>query len=252
MEISFESWRNYFLQNKKHFSHITKSGLQELTAHEKKLLTKPIQQFQRGESSEGFHLLLAANMYNAEYGKAVTHFIKEEQKHAAVLACYMRQERIPSIKNHWTDSVFRNLRKYFGVQHTVMVLLSAEIIATVFYRALHNASSSRTLQKICTQIMSDEEMHINFQSFALQHMRANLSKATILLLRLYQIILMTGTSVVVWLCYYEVFKAGGYSLSRYVEAVKEEFVRADKMTNGNVGIEIRTPVVKYMEEEVLI
>ncbi len=51
--MDFEIWENYFLKNKDHFSEIDWQAEDQLTKDEKKKITSSIQQFQKGENSEG-------------------------------------------------------------------------------------------------------------------------------------------------------------------------------------------------------
>ncbi|MEJ7665450.1 MAG: hypothetical protein WKG07_40965 [Hymenobacter sp.] len=99
-------------------------------------------------------------------------FIKEEQTHAAVLGRFMDQQGIPRLRGHWLDAAFRGLRRVLGLEHTLRVLLTAEVVAAVYYRALFSATYSGLLQQLCRRIILDEEMHLNFQCFALRHLSA--------------------------------------------------------------------------------
>ncbi|HLP20986.1 MAG TPA: hypothetical protein VK174_11825, partial [Chitinophagales bacterium] len=81
MHLLFKAWKDYFQRNRIHFTHINFNGVAELSAAEKELVCASIQQFQRGESSEGLHLLKIAKAYDPDYHEAIQIFIKEEQKH---------------------------------------------------------------------------------------------------------------------------------------------------------------------------
>src|SRR6476620_3746422 len=94
-----------------------------------------------GYNSEGKHLYSFAKRFpDPGYLECIRLFIPEEQMHAKVLAKFMKKHDIPQIKNHWTDSVFRWLRKLAGIENTVRVLLVAEIIAKVYYKGLKQAT----------------------------------------------------------------------------------------------------------------
>lgn len=57
------------------------------------------------------------------------------------------------------------------IEVEVIVLLTAETIAMVYYRRLKDATHSPILQTICEQILRDEAQHINFQSSLLYKIR---------------------------------------------------------------------------------
>src|ERR1035438_6784888 len=197
MPTTFKNWRVYFLQNKNHFAHMTFSGSPELSPDEKELMTGSIQQFQRGESSAGLHLVQGARETgDLEYYESIQLFLQEEHRHAASLARYLKQECIPLIESHWLDTIFRKLRRKFEFQNTITVVLTAEIVAAVYYKALKEATGSKTLKSICEQILSDEEMHINFQAFTIRSFQKQNSGLKQFLYRIYHRVLMTGTSLV--------------------------------------------------------
>lgn len=239
MHLLFKAWKDYFQRNRIHFTHINFNGVAELSAAEKELVCASIQQFQRGESSEGLHLLKIAKAYDPDYHEAIQIFIKEEQKHAGVLARFMKQERIPLIGGHWTDSAFRKLRKLLTIENTITVLLTAEIVAAAYYRALHNATQSVTLQAICNQIISDEEMHINFQAYTLRNFYFKSSPVKRQAYRAYHSLLMLGTALLVWAYHSHIFKAGNYTFTAYMQFIAEEFTRARDMITGYNAIAIR-------------
>lgn len=199
MQTSFKHWREYFLQNSNHFAHLNFSLKTELTTFEKSLITSSIQQFQRGESSAGLYLLkVAKETGNSDYYESIRLFLNEEHHHAAGLARYMEQEKIDLIESHWLDSVFRKLRRNFEFENTITVVMTAEIVASVYYRALKRATSSTTLISICEQIISDEAMHINFQAFTIRFFQNESSSLKKRFYSIYRTVLMMGTMLVLW------------------------------------------------------
>jgi hypothetical protein len=169
-------------------------------------------------------------------------FIKEEQKHALVLGQFMKVNNIPKIKTHWVDSVFRGLRKMAGLENSVTILLTAEVISAIYYTGLYKATNSNTLKLMCNRILIDEEMHINFQTFTLGEFykkKSNLGKLTN---RIFHRTLMTGTTIIVWFGHKKVLKNGGYSFPKFYKNVFEEYNRAVNMIKGKLEIELRLTV----------
>ena len=209
--MEFKEWKEYFMQNQNHFAEINFEDHDQLSAEERAVISSSLQQFQKGESSEGRHLYSFAKEFSdPEYLECIKLFIREEQQHAAVLASFMNKFQIPLIKGHWVDDVFRWLRKAGGIQNTINILLIAEIIAKVYYRALLHATVSGLLKRICLQILSDEEEHIRFQCDMLKIFYNRQSWLTNLIIRNFQVILMTGTTLIVWWYHRPVLKRGGY------------------------------------------
>ena len=161
----FKKWKAYFENNQDHFNDLDPTTNNGLTDNERKVIYKSIRQFQKGENSEGKNLYNYAKAWgNQDYLETIKLFIREEQTHALVLGEFMKANNIPKIKHHWVDGIFRGLRKIGGLENSINVLLTAEVIAAIYYRALKNATRNKLLTNICDQIILDEEMHINFQS----------------------------------------------------------------------------------------
>jgi rubrerythrin len=233
--MHFQYWFNYFKGNQIHFDHIDWSVKDELTEPEKRLITLSIQKFQMGEHSEGKHFLaFAKTMEDESYLQTVKIFIKEEQDHAAVLGKFMLLHGIPKITKDSIDGIFRWLRKLAGIEGTITVLLTAEIIAMVYYKALKNTTRSGILQKICHQILVDETMHLAFQSDTLKVIYKNKSTVSLFVSRWIHRILMAGTTLVVWLFHSNVLKAGGYSWFSYFNETWNEFRKCERMMSAGL------------------
>ncbi len=228
--MSFKKWKNYFESNQNHFDWLRLDGNRELNEAEKNLICKSIQQFQKGENSEGKNLFRnSLQMNDDDYTEAIKLFIREEQRHAKALGDFMEREGIPKIKHHWVDGVFRGLRKMAGLETSVAVLLTAEIISAVFYKALMKATTSTSLRKICIQILKDEEMHLQFQSFALGNLYAGNNAIEKMMLRVFKNILMKGTIAVVWITQRKVLTGGDYTLASFYAETMSVFKRTDEM-----------------------
>ena len=74
-------------------------------------------------------------MNDSLFAGALDLFIKEEQQHSRYLAAFMESEGIPLLPRHWVDSTFRLLRGLAGLELSLTVLVTAEIIAVPYYRA---------------------------------------------------------------------------------------------------------------------
>ena len=224
--MNFLEWEAYFKGNQLHFDHIDWNPAPQLSIEEKALIHASIQQFQRGEHSEGKHFMnFARTMEDESYLQTVKIFIKEEQDHALVLGRFMDIESIPRIKKDGLDNIFRRLRKLAGLEGTVTVLLTAEIISMVYYKALKAATSSHLLKQICEQILLDEEFHLRFQCYTLNLLQRRKSPFLQVMAGLLHRILMTGTIVMVWLFHSKVLSAGGYGFASFFNSVYFEFRR---------------------------
>jgi bacterioferritin (cytochrome b1) len=236
-EVNFAKWFDYFANNKLNLLAIRWDDAYVLTEDERKTITKSIQQFQLGENSEGKHLINSAKKYAARTGDhlyydALIDFIKEEQRHAKDLARFMRLQGIPLVRNHWVDQVFRKMRRFAGLELSVIVLITAEIIAKVYYQALKQSTNSTILKDLCHQILRDEEKHVEFQSQTLRKLNAGRNQLVNGTGRLFHRVLLEGTLLVVWQQHSKVFIAGGYTFSQFLSACRHEFRESNRMIVG--------------------
>src|ERR1700687_801149 len=135
--------------------HVSRRDAPQLMPEELAAVTKSIQQFQLGEGSKGQRLLDRGKKFGSKvndpyFVRALELFIKEEQQHSQYLADFMESQNIPLISRQWVDSVFRKLRGLAGLELSLTVLVTAELISVAYYRALREATGSLTLRIICT------------------------------------------------------------------------------------------------------
>jgi bacterioferritin (cytochrome b1) len=190
-----------------------------LTDDERRTIAASVQQFQFGESSEGRHLHAAARAYAARTGdhayvSAIEAFIREEQRHARDLGRFLAAEGIPLTQHSWPDAVFRWLRRGADLETTVSVLLTAEIIAQVYYAALHDATRSPILRALCDRILADEAAHVRFQAERLRMLRAGRGSVGVMLAVAARRTLFAATVLIVWNGHHAVLARGGFSFRR--------------------------------------
>lgn len=228
------AWAQFFIRNQKNLPVLPWDEVYNLSHLEKNAIGKSIATFQLGESSDGHSFISAGLKYidhsgDARYLDALKLFIAEENRHAATLGRFMEKHDLPFKKKQWTDSVFRFVRKLGELDTCITVLVTAELIAKPYYRALRDATRSCLLKEICTQILKDEEQHILFQTSTIGKLRASFSPTRLILTEIIQKLLMAGTSLVVWLEHAKVFIAAGWTFSSFLKASFQELNDALEM-----------------------
>jgi hypothetical protein len=147
-----------------------------LTDEERRRIADSIGTFQLGEQSEGRTLQMFAEEFATTHGipalpRVTALFIGEEQHHAAQLREFMLANGIALKSRNWTDTVFRRLRKLAGFEAAVTILVTAEMIGFVYYRALARATHSRCLKAICREMCADEAIHLRYETQLLATLR---------------------------------------------------------------------------------
>jgi hypothetical protein len=199
-----------------------------LCATERLLVARSIQQFQLGEWARGRGLVRRAHaipFLSADpwFLPSLQLFIGEEQHHSGMLGLFLDRERVPRLSSHWVDRIFRRLRKLAGLEFTVTVLVTAEVLAVPFYQALRDATNSRLLRSICTRILSDEADHLNYQALTLGLIHSRLSNKARVIRLLCHSALFHCSALLVWQQHRLVFGAAGWDFVRFWSYAHREF-----------------------------
>ncbi|MGQ0600949.1 MAG: ferritin-like domain-containing protein [Anaerolineales bacterium] len=161
--LTHHNWQTYFENNKTRRVAIPWEQGIFVEPSLRAPLTLSLQKFQLGESGEGRKLKqCAAATGDPAYINAIHLFIEEEQRHSALLARILQSLGAPLLQRHWTNYAFVLLRHLVGLKLEVIILLTAEMIAKRYYRALHEGIRDPVLRTVFGQIRKDEEGHISF------------------------------------------------------------------------------------------
>ena len=227
--IDFEIWLNHFEYHAQHPRCIPQGLSDHLRPDERRLISSSIATFQLGEQSEGGTLLRAAQRFAHGHRipalvRIVDLFIREEQHHAALLRAFMEDHDIALKRSDWTDRVFRLVRRLAGLELYLYILISAELIGIVYYRALEAATDCQRLTVLCRGLVSDELAHVGFESQLLLALRAGRTAPVQALIRLAHRVFFAGTAGVVWLTHRSVLREGGYGARSFLRGCLSQYV----------------------------
>lgn len=226
--IDFEIWLNHFEYHAQHPRSVPPGLSDLLSSDRRRLIARSIATFQLGEQSEGSTLLRAARRFAHAHQvpslvRIVELFIREEQRHAALLRAFMEDHHIALKRNDWTDRAFRILRRLAGLELFFYVLVSAELIGIVYYRALEAATDCQRLKVLCRVLVSDEFAHVGFESQLLLGLRAGRTTQVQTLIRLAHRAFFAGTASVVWFAHRSVLRQGGYGAKTFLRACLSQY-----------------------------
>jgi hypothetical protein len=214
-------WLNHFEYHAQHPRSVAADTPDRLTAGERTLIARSIATFHLGEQSEGRTLLRAAVRFAGTHQipalpRIVELFIREEQRHAALLRGFMEDHSIPLKSHDWTDVLFRRLRRLAGLELYLYVLLCAELIGNVYYRALESATGCHRLKVLCRTLVADELAHIGFESYLLLALRARRPAGVRTVLRFSHRGFFAATASVVWLTHGSMLQRCGYTYRSFI------------------------------------
>lgn len=131
-------------------------------------LAESIAIFQLGESGGGTRLRryarAVAPLENFRgYQRAIDLFIAEEQGHAELLARTVHHLKGTLLTRQWTNSIFRRMRFLANLEFAIQVLLTAELIAEIYYGVLFLRCPDHGVRTMAQRIWRDEVKHLAFQ-----------------------------------------------------------------------------------------
>jgi hypothetical protein len=224
--LDLEIWLNHFEHHALHPTRIPQGLSDVVRPDELQLIAGSIATFQLGEQSEGRTLLRAAERIARARGlpqllRIIELLVREERRHALLLQDFMQDHGIALQRTHWTDRVFRHLRRLAGsrlagLQLYLYVLVSAELIGTVYYRALDSATGCRRLQALCRTLVADELAHIGFESQLLLALRAGRAAPIQALMRSVHGMFFATTAAVVWMTHRSVLRRAGHGARSFL------------------------------------
>ncbi|EEF60332.1 ferritin-like domain-containing protein [Pedosphaera parvula] len=211
-----KNWLRYFDYNRVHRREVPWNKGVNVATRLRGPLIHSLQRFQVGESGEGRHLRKqAATTNDSVYMESIDLFIKEEQEHARLMAEVLKLLDAPLIGHHWSDTCFILLRRLFGLNQELLVLLMPEMIAKRYFRAVRDGVDDPVVRAVCAQIVHDEEGHVAFHMEFLQGAFVDLSIPSRLALRTVWRILFRASCMVVLWDHRKILREAGVSTAQF-------------------------------------
>lgn len=220
-------WIRHFAQNTRLNETLElPAGPTNLPEKIRRPLADSLAVFQLGESGGGTRLRRYARevapLENFRgYQKAVDLFIAEEQSHAHLLARVVRHLGGALLERQWTNSVFRRLRGLVNLEFAVQVLLTAELVAEVYYGALCLRVRDEAVRVMARKILHDEMRHLAFQREFLAERLAAFSPAGRWLWRLQFAGVHAATAAVVAWDHRRCFRALGLGMREFFQRARK-------------------------------
>ena len=140
-------------------------------------LAKSLAIFQLGESGGGTIIEQARNsrlpQIDEHYAVAMGLFVKEENRHADILALCVNKLGGKLIATNWTARLFVFSRRLIGLRLKVVVLLAAEVVGICYYHLLSRSLSPCHIKDLLGELVADEESHLQFHCDFLRRQASN-------------------------------------------------------------------------------
>ena len=135
-------------------------------AHLPSSLARSLAIFQLGESGGGTIIDQAGNsrlpQIDDDYAQAMALFVREEHRHADILAICVKQLGGELIESNWTARLFVGARRLIGLRMKVLVLLAAEVVGICYYHFLAGRLAGTPMAAWLSEMVQDEQSHLDF------------------------------------------------------------------------------------------
>jgi hypothetical protein len=208
-----------------------------LTPAERDLIAPSLRVFQQGEAQEGGHFFRCARTYvqrsgDFDYAEAHRLVMAEEKRHGRDLGRFLTLAGVPPLtKLSPLARAFSWCGSRGGLELTLLVILSSEVLALVYYAALRRATGAPLLHRLCAQILRDEKMHVRFQAERLARLRGRRWRPVLAFCSALDAVLFSGAAWAVWLGHRRVLRAGGQGFWAFWRQARQAYRGAARLKN---------------------
>jgi hypothetical protein len=203
-----------------------------LPPHVRRAAAAVLARFQLGEAGEGrvareidrIHLPAVDDDYRA----SLKLFVKEEGRHAIILAGLVRALGGQLLSHKASNHLFRWARRLLGLRLKVLVLLVAELVGAAVYQGLGACAGPGGLRRALRDIAADERHHLLFHAAFLRAQPPPWRP----LLRLALLAITAAATLVVVLESGRDLAVCGLSPAALVRAVRRNWRRAQRAAFG--------------------
>lgn len=223
-----EIWLNHFEYHAQHPRKVPAGLSDVLKPAERRLIARSMATFELCEQAEGRSLLRAvdrfARKHNATPLLRITELsTREQQRHSALLREFMRDHGIEHKETDLADFLFCCLRRVGGYEMRLHVLIAAELIANVYYRALEAATGCQRLKVLCRTLVADELAHIGLESQLLLTLRSQRPAPARASARWLHKAFFNSAASFVYLTHRAVLRGAGYTLGGFLRVCDTQY-----------------------------
>ena len=223
-----EIWLNHFEYHAQHPRSVPPGLSDVLKPEERRLIARSMATFELCEQAEGNALLRTVHRFAQKHQatpllRITELFIREQQRHGALLRDFMRDHDIERREIDLTDFLFWCLRRIGGYEQRLHVLIAAELIANVYYRALEAATGCQRLKVLCRTLVADELAHIGLESQLLLTLRSQRPAPVRWVMSGFHKAFFSGAASYVYLTHRSVLHGAGYTWDSFLNVCRTQY-----------------------------
>jgi hypothetical protein len=236
--MNSRQWLVYYQSNRINRPEPKWNSPSSLDRYVQCVLAHSLSHFQLGETGEGSFLIAHAQAQipeDAAYHEALRLFVAEENEHVRLLERLVGRFGGTTIQHHWTQTLFRLVRRAFGFKFEIQALVIAELVGTAYYRLLHLRARDAVLDDTCALILGDEARHIDFHADWLGEFQSRLLPLERAIWGAQFQILFAGAAQVAWFDHRHCLRVVGSSRREFFGEARRECIRFLKQLESNAN-----------------
>jgi hypothetical protein len=220
-------WLNHFEYHAAKPRRLSAEASDVLTGEERAAIAESLAAFRLG-GERATQLLGAAERFAAAHAcpqltRIVSLLIHEEERHAALLGAFLEAHGLPRRRPGALRRLFGRLRWRATFGPALALLLAADLIGIVYYRALETATRCERLRALSRMVLADEHAHVGFESALFLQLRSARTGARGALERGAHRALFTAMALAAWLRHGRLLRRAGYGPASFVTACRAQY-----------------------------
>lgn len=164
--MNYAHWIRHFTVNRNHRPEPDWAAPRTISEHKRAALAQSLAEYQLGDGGGECRLIgfdaEAARSVHPDAATVIDLWFREEAEHSRLLGCGLRRIEGTFITSTFGFRWFNRIRRWFGAQFEMLVLLVVEIVSTGYYRLIQRHCDDAPLAAMCALILRDEAGHIVF------------------------------------------------------------------------------------------
>jgi hypothetical protein len=178
--VNYEHWIRHFEVNRSHRTEPEWAMPLRMEEGRRIALGKTLAEYQLGDGGGECRLIGhdadAARGVHPDAARVIDLWFGEEAEHSRLLGCGLRRVQGEFLETTFGFRWFNRIRRWFGAEFEMLVLLVVEIVSTGYYRLIQRHSGDAPIAAMCGLILRDEAGHIVFHRDRLAGKQADWSK----------------------------------------------------------------------------
>ena len=168
MNMNYDHWISHFEINRKHRREPDWNAPFVLPERKRAALARSLAEYQLGDGGGECRLIahdaMSVRGLDPKAARMIDLWFEEEREHSRLLGDAVRRVHGTFVTSTFAFRLFNQVRRWFGVQFEMLVLLIVEIVSTGYYRVIQRHCDDEPIAAMCGLILRDELGHIAFHA----------------------------------------------------------------------------------------